>query len=183
MTAEIVYYIWATCLLLVSASAWGMTLFTLPGNWIIVGATALFAYFYPAEDGRGVSWTVVGVLVAMAVLGELVELAAGAAGAAKHGASRRAMALSVVGTILGSVVGAVLLSATIPIVGTIVGAVGGGALGAFAGAYLGEVWKGSSSEERMTIGTAAMVGRILGTVGKLAVGATMVIIASADAFF
>ena len=170
MTAEILYYLWATLLVLASCAALVATILTLPGNWAIVVFTGLFAWCYPPENGHGISWIVVVVLAILAGLGELVEFAAGAAGAAKQGASRRAMLLAVVGAVAGSLTGAILGS-PVPILGNIAGALGGGALGAFGGAYLGEVWKGRTSNESLYVGQAAFAGRLLGTVGKLILGA------------
>ncbi len=119
----------------------------------------------------------------MAVLGEVIEFAAGAAGAAKQGASRRAVLLALVGTVFGSLLGAVFGSLIpIPLIGTMIGAIGGGAGGAFVGAYLGEWWIGKTSKERLTVSTAAMVGRLLGTFGKLAIGAVMLVIVTVDSF-
>ena len=56
-----------------------------------------------------------------------------------------------------------------------------GAAGAFVGAYAGEAWKGRGEEQRIAVSKAAFVGRLLGTVGKLGVGAIMAVIAAADA--
>ena len=50
-----------------ACAAWLTTLVTLPGNWIIVGFAALFAWLLPADDGRGVTWTTVAVLLGLAV--------------------------------------------------------------------------------------------------------------------
>ncbi len=122
-------------------------------------------------------------MIGLAVLGEVVEFAAGAAGAAKSGGSRRGMLLSVVGAMAGSIGGAILGTAIpVPVVGNLIGAICGGAAGAFGGAYLGEYWKGKDERERLAVGTAAMVGRVLGTVGKLGMGAIMVVITAIDAF-
>ncbi len=188
MNPELVYYLWATLLLLVNLTAWASTLLTLPGNWVILAATAVFAFFYPADsfpadDGHGLTWALVAVIAGLAVLGEVIEFAAGAAGAAKQGASRRAVLLALVGTVFGSLLGAVFGSfIPIPLIGTMIGAIGGGAGGAFVGAYLGEWWMGKTSEERLTVSTAAMVGRLLGTFGKLAIGAVMLVIVTVDSF-
>jgi uncharacterized protein YqgC (DUF456 family) len=116
------------------------------------------------------------------VIGELVEFGAGAAGAAKQGASRRGVALSILGAIVGSVVG-LAIGAPIPVLGSFIMALVGGAAGAFAGAYLGEAWKGRPEDQRVAAGRGAFVGRIWGTVGKLAVGAIMLAILTWDAFF
>jgi uncharacterized protein YqgC (DUF456 family) len=175
------YYLWAGLLVIACVAAWLTTFFALPGNWIVVLLAGLFALFVPAAEGRGVSWTVVGVAAGLAVVGEILEFAAGAAGAAKKGASRRGMALALLGTVVGSVVGATM-GVPIPLVGPLVGALGGGALGAFGGAYLGESSLGRSHPESVAAGQGALVGRLLGTVGKLMVGAVIVVIVAFDAF-
>ncbi len=89
------------------------------------------------------------------------------------------MFLSLLGAIAGSVFGAII-GVPIPVAGPIVGALGGGCVGAFAGAYGGEVWKGTASQESVSIGKAAMLGRLLGTMGKMAVGAIAVAMATID---
>jgi uncharacterized protein YqgC (DUF456 family) len=181
MNPEIVYYLLAACLAVLNLGAWATSLFTLPGNWIVVVITALFAAFVHPPHGEGVSWTVVGVAVGLALLGELVEFAAGAAGAAKHGGRRRGMLLAIGGAMIGSIAGGIV-GVPVPVVGSVLGALGGGALGAFCGAYLGETWKGKTGPERMAVSTAALVGRLLGTVGKLAVGVVMVVVITIDSF-
>jgi uncharacterized protein len=175
------YFLWAVLLVLASLVSWLTTLVMLPGNWFIVGFAALFAWLIPADCGRGITWTTVAVLLGLAVVGEIVEFGAGAAGAAKHGASKRGVALSMIGAIVGSVLG-LTVGIQIPIVGSFVMALFGGAAGAFFGAYLGEAWKGRPEEERVAIGRGAFAGRIWGTVGKLAVGAVMLAILAWDAF-
>lgn len=174
---------WGILLVLVAICCWVSNVFTLPGNWLIVGLAALFAYFLPPEDyGRGFGWITVLVLVLLATLGEVIEFAAGAAGAAKHGASRRAMLLAMVGAAVGSVAGAAV-GIPVPVIGSLVAAVGGGAAGAFGGAYLGETWKGKEHPERTAVSKGALVGRLFGTVGKLAAGAAMVAVLGVMTFW
>lgn len=173
---------WGIALVLAAIGCWFLNIFTIPGNWLIVGLAALFAYLLPpAEYGRGFGWITVGVLVLIAVLGEVVEFAAGAAGAAKHGASRRAMLLSIVGAAVGSIAGAAI-GMPVPVIGPLIAAVGGGAAGAFGGAYFGEVWKGKLHPERTAVSTGAMIGRLFGTVGKLAAGAAIVAVLAVMTF-
>ena len=178
-----VYWLCGIVLLLANVACWVATFFTLPGNWGIVLLAALSAFFLPEqENGLGMNWWAVGVLVALAGVGELLELIAGAAGAAKHGASRRALLLSMLGAMAGSMGGA-FVGVPVPFVGPIIAALGGGALGAFVGAYLGETWKGGrENHERLSISQAALVGRLLGTFGKLIAGVAMVTYATV-AFF
>ena len=173
------YYLWATLLILANGLAWLSNVFTIPGTWFLIALTALFAWFFPENGEPGISWWTIGILIGLALLGELIEFAAGAAGAARRGASFRGMALAVLGALLGSVSGALV---TLPIpLAPLVGALLGGAGGAFAGAYIGESWKGRSADESFEVGKAAFFGRILGTVGKIAVGAVMWAVAAVDA--
>ncbi|MSR58307.1 MAG: DUF456 family protein [Planctomycetaceae bacterium] len=182
MLPYIWYYTWAVLLVLCNVGALTATLLALPGNWVIVGLTALFAWLVHGPSGAGVSWYTVAALIGLALLGELAEFGAGAAGAARSGGSRRGMVLAMFGAMVGSMAG-VAIGVPIPILGSLIGAVIGGALGAFGGAYLGESWKGRPDEQRLAVGTAAFVGRLLGTIGKLWAGAVMVVVAAADAFF
>jgi hypothetical protein len=176
------YYLWAILLVVGSLVAWLTTLLTLPGNWFIAGFTALFAWLIPADSGRGIDWATVAVLLGLALVGEVIEFGASAAGAAKQGASKRGVALSMVGAIIGSVLG-LMVGTPFPVVGNFVMALLGGALGAVGGAYLGESWKGRPEEDRVAVGRGAFAGRIWGTIGKLAVGAVMCVIVTWFAFF
>lgn len=181
MSSDPIYYLWATLFVFVCVLAWASNLFALPGNWGIVVAAALFAWGLGVVEGRGIGWWAVLCLLVLAVVGEMVEFLAGAAGAKRVGGSRRGMGLAIVGTLVGSVTGAIV-GVPIPIIGPIVAAVGGGAVGAFAGAYLGEMWKGRTSADSVEIGKGAMIGRLLGTVGKLAIGAIMLVVATVAAY-
>jgi uncharacterized protein YqgC (DUF456 family) len=177
-----IYYIWALVLLFACGLAWLTTLIGLPGNWLIVGFAALFAWLVELQAGRGVTWTTVAVLAGLALLGEIVEFAAGAAGAAKQGASKRSVALAMIGAVIGSVLG-LAVGSPIPVLGSFVMALLGGAAGAFFGAYSGEAWKGRPHDARVAAGRGAFTGRIWGAVGKLAVGAIMLVIVAWEAFF
>ncbi len=175
-------YVWIVLLTLANAIAWLANLLSLPGNWVIVACCGLYAWWLPEQAGGNIGWVGLSVLIGLAILGEIVEFVAGAAAAGKRGASRRGMALAVVGTAVGSLAGA-FISLPVPVVGPILGALFGGAGGAFAGAWLGELWKGKTAAEGAHIGTGAMIGRLLGTSGKLLIGAIMVVIATLDAIW
>ena len=116
-------------LTLLGLGGWAANILGLPGNWLIVTFAALYAYLLPAGIHPRGSWAVVGVLLGLAVLSEVLEFFAGAAGAAKHGGSRKGMMLAVAGAFVGSLAGAALLS-PIPIIGPVIGALGGGAVNA-----------------------------------------------------
>jgi uncharacterized protein YqgC (DUF456 family) len=158
-----------------------MTVLSLPGNWVMVITAALFAYFAP-QQGPQISWTVVAVLTALALLAELLEFAAGAVGAAKVGGSKRGAILAIIGAMIGAVAGAMAGAAIpIPLIGSMIGAIGGASLGALGGAMLGEAWKGRTLGESWKIGQAAFWGRFLGTVAKTAIASAMVVIGIAAA--
>lgn len=175
------YYPAAILLIVLSIAAWSTTLFTLPGNWMVAALAAGFAWLFPVDAaGRGIGWWTVGVVVALAVIGEVIEFAAGAAGAAKQGASKRAIALALVGAVIGSIVG-VMAGSPVPIIGSFIMALLGGAGGAFAGAYVGEMWKGRNEAERMAAGQGAFIGKLWGTLGKLAAGIVAIAFLTFDA--
>jgi uncharacterized protein YqgC (DUF456 family) len=175
-----VYVVWLVLLVLANVAAWLSNALTMPGNWLIVLLSGCFAWFFPGGDQQGIAWTTVIALAVIATCGEVLEFASSAAVAGKRGGSRRGMVLAIAGTMLGSISGA-LVALPIPIAGSVLGAIFGGAAGAFAGAWLGETWKGKTIEEGYYIATGALIGRLVGTAGKLIVGAIMVVIATVDA--
>ncbi len=180
MPPDWVYHLCGILFVVIHVAAWIATLFLLPGNWIIVAVMALGAVFLPEADGRslGVGWGEVLVLAILSGLGELSEFLSSAAGAKKIGASRRSVALALLGAVIGSIAGT-LIGLPIPVLGSIIAALAGGSAGAFGGAYLGETWKGRLHEERVAAGQIAAVGRLLGTIGKLVIGLIMVVLAIA----
>jgi uncharacterized protein len=182
MAAASLYYVSACLLIVACGAACVATLLTLPGNWLIVLFAALFAWLFPEAAGRGISWSTVGWLAGLAAVGEIIEFVAGAAGAAKQGASRRAVLLSLVGAAVGTVIG-LAVGLPIPVVGPMVVAVLGGAIGAFVGAYLGEWHAGRAGDARFAAGQGAFVGKLWGTLGKLVAGAIMLVVVAVDALF
>lgn len=166
---------WAGLLVLVLLAAWALNLLGLPGNWINVAATAMYAWWRPGDERLAVGWWVVGALVGLAVVGELLELLAGAMGAARLGGSRRGAVFAVMGSIAGGLFGA-FVGLPIPVIGSVIGVLLFAGVGALAGAVLGELWKGRDWDTSMQVGRAAMWGRMLGTLGKVAVGAAMVVV-------
>lgn len=157
---------------------WFTNLLGLPGNWLIVATAALYAGLMPVDTRAAIGWPVVGAITGLAVLGELVELAASAAGVKKAGGSRRGAILALIGSVIGAIVGMVV-GLPVPVVGSLLGAVLFAGLGALLGAMLGESAKGRSLETSWKIGQAAFWGRLLGTFAKAIVGAVMAGIAIA----
>lgn len=79
----------ALLLILVLLGCWLLTLLGLPGNWLMVAVTAVYAYFVPAQSPIAFGWKTVVAILALAALGEMVELLASAFGVIKSGGSRR----------------------------------------------------------------------------------------------
>ena len=77
-------YLWSILLILLNALWLVLVVFGLPGNWLIVISACLFAW-WRAEDNIFSIYTLIAV-VALAVLGELIEFFAGAGGAKRAGA-------------------------------------------------------------------------------------------------
>lgn len=154
---------------------WVLNLIGLPGNWLLVTIAGLYAELGPEEGRLDFDWTPIGLLVVLALIGELIELVAGAWGTRRAGGSKRSAALALVGSLFGGILGAIL-GLPIPVVGVLVAAVLGAGIGAMAGAVAGERWKGREFEESWRVGEAAFWARLLGTLGKSLAGAIMVVV-------
>lgn len=165
--------VWCVLLILILLAGWLMTWVGLPGNWIIVLAAAVYLLLVPDDLRIAIGWPTVAIAVGIAVLGEVLELVAGALGVTQAGGSRRSSALALAGSMLGAVAG-LLIGLPVPVVGSLLAAVLFGGLGALAGAALGEGWKGRSFDESLRVGQAAFVGRVLGTGAKIVCGTIIV---------
>jgi len=166
---------WASLLLLILLGGWALNLFGLPGNWVNVAAVAIYAWLLPGDSRVSISWWVVGAALVLAIIGEVLEFAAGAMGAAKLGGSRRGAVLAIVGSMAGGIFGATV-GLPIPVIGSIIAILLFAGLGAMAGAMIGEFWKGRDWDGSLKIGQAAFWGRLLGTAGKLAAGTVLVVV-------
>ncbi len=160
-------------IVLVLGAGWAMTLMCLPGTWLIVVATAMYAYFVPTPWRVDIGWGVVAAVLGLAVLGELIETLAVAVGAKRAGGSKRSAFLALCGSIGGGLLGG-LLGLPVPVIGSVIAIVLGAAFGATGGAMLGEHWKGRSADHGWEVGKAAFWGRLLGTLGKIGVATAMV---------
>ena len=160
---------------------WTLTLFGLPGNWLMLAAAAGYAWLGPVEGDMPITWTTVLVIAVLCAVGELAEFLAGMWGARRAGGSRRAAVFALLGSLAGAIGGGIL-GVPIPVVGTAVGAVLGGAFGAFAGAGLAEMSRGESDGKSWRVGHAAFWGRLLGTGAKTLV-ATIIAVMTVVALF
>ena len=166
----------AIALVVLCVISWGLNLIALPGNWIGVAMLAAFAWLGPDEGRIAIGYVAVAVAFAFALLGEVLEFAAGAIGATKAGASRRSTVFAMIGSMVGAIGGATV-GIPVPIIGPVLAAILFGGLGATAGAMYGEWTDGRNWKENWTIGHAAFWGRTAGVLGKILAGLAIVVIA------
>jgi uncharacterized protein YqgC (DUF456 family) len=150
-----------------------LVVFGLPGNWLIVISTCLFAW-WRWDDGVFSIYTLV-FIVALAILGELIEFLGGMGGARRGGASWRGS----VGALIGAVTGAVIGTFFVPFFGTLIGA----CIGAGIGAWGLELTAGKQMKESVRSGVGAGVGEFLGITVKFAVGIVIWFIVAVAAFW
>ena len=91
---------WLLCLLMLIAGlvCLMLSLIGLPGLWLMLFVAALYGW---ATGWASLGPWTLGTLLLLALTAEAIETLAGALGARGAGASKRAMALSIVGTIIG----------------------------------------------------------------------------------
>jgi uncharacterized protein len=166
-------YVYAVVLTLVNLLCWVGIVFGLPGTWLMILLPVLLKWWQP--DQFLVSWTVLGVAVGLAVLGEVFEFVLGAVGSRRTGGSTRGAVLALVGSLVGGVMGIAL---PVPVVGPLLGA----CFGAFVGALLGNLWAGRTLFQSFAAGRGAALGQFWGTVAKLAIGAIIAIMLAIAAF-
>lgn len=155
-------YLWLTSLILLNAVWLVLVAFALPGNWLIVITTALFAWWH-AEDGIFSIYTLLAI-AALALAGELVEFFGAMGGAKKAGARLSGSLGALIGTLTGAVLGTFLIP--IPLFGTLLGSCAGAAIGA----CVLELSAGRRPQDYFRLGFGAGFGRFLGTTTKIAVG-------------
>lgn len=164
------YIATGTCLSLMGVLSVALTLLTLPGMWaLLVLATGLQIW-----QPNLFSWWTIIACAGLALLAEVLEFVASAAGAAKGGASKKGALAAIVGSLVGAIVGSFFL----PPIGTI--------LGAMLGAGIAVAWVETALNRRsMTDATkaagGAAAGRLVATIikGSLAVVVAITIISSA----
>jgi uncharacterized protein YqgC (DUF456 family) len=170
-------YVYAVLVVLVNLAWLLLNLLGLPGNWLIVITTGIVMWVQAGSAGPFFSVTTLVAVTVLAVLGEVLELAAGAAGARQAGGTRRGSFGALVGGIVGAIAGSFLIP--LPVIGSIIGA----CAGAFVGALFLEFGGGRTLAESVRSGWGAGKGRLWGTVIKLAIGGAIWLIVAVAAFW
>jgi uncharacterized protein len=167
--------VWIIVLLLFNALWLALTIFGLPGNWLIIASTALFAW-WRWNDHLFSIYTLIAITL-LAVLAEVLEFFLGLAAAKKAGATRRGAWGALLGALFGGILGTFLI--LIPILGTLLGS----ALGAGLGAWVFELSSGKNRAQVARVGVSAGIGRFLGSVAKIALGLLIYLIVAVAAFY
>ncbi len=139
-----------------------LTVIRLPGTWLIVVTAAGYGWY---GDWHAISLLTVGVLIGIAMVGEVGEFLASMLTAKKAGASTRAMW----GAFIGGFAGMFIFTIPLPLIGTIIGAV----VGCFLGAVIGELTAHNDLGKGARVGKAAAIGYILGMAFKITIAFLM----------
>jgi uncharacterized protein YqgC (DUF456 family) len=168
-------YVWLIILVLLNAVWLALVMFGLPGNWLIIISTCLFAW-WQWDSGVFSIYTLI-IITALGGLGELIEFFAAMGGAKKAGAGWAGSLMALVGAIFGGIVGTFMIP--IPFMGTLLGA----CLGAGLGAWGLEFARGKQMKESVRYGVGAGLGRFLGTTFKFGLGVIIWFMVAVAAFW
>jgi len=173
----------ALCFAVLGIGCLVLVVIGLPGTWLLIGLAfvieVLDRHYLPGEAPVTFGWWTLGSCLALALVGEALEALAGAAGTKAGGGSRRGM----VGAMIGGIIGAIVFTPLIPIpvLGTLIGALIGTFLGALVAERTAEKPLGGQAQLRAAGG--ATVGRLLGTVSKAMIAASVWVVLTAAAFW
>jgi uncharacterized protein YqgC (DUF456 family) len=178
---SLMLYLWATLLILLNVAWLATVLFGLPGTWMIVVTTGLFAWWQRGNPATGepamFSIGTLIALLALAAAGELAEFIAGAVGSKHAGGTRRGSIGALVGGIIGGIIATFLLP--LPLIGTLIGT----CIGAAAGALVLELSGGTRLGPSVRSGMGAGVGTLVGRLCKVGVGIVMWVIVAVAAYW
>ena len=165
-------YFWLILLIIVNAFWLMLGFFALPGNWLMIITTILFALW---QKNIFSVYTIITAIV-LAIIGEILEFIAGAAGAKAAGGGKKAMAAAVLGAIVGAIVGTVLIP--VPIFGTLLGS----AIGAGLAALFVEKKGGKELTQSLKTAAGAGIGRIFAVGAKIFIGVVIWLLFTIAAF-
>jgi uncharacterized protein YqgC (DUF456 family) len=165
-------YFWLTILIITNTFWLGLVFFALPGNWMMIITTVLFAMW----QKNIFSIYVLIAAIIMALAGEILEFIAGPGGAKAAGGGKKAMAAAIIGAVIGAVLGTVLIP--VPLFGTLLGS----AIGAGLAVLIVEQKSGKEFKESLKTATSAGVGQILGAGAKIMAGVVIWLIFAIAAF-
>lgn len=156
MTAELLADIglWLLAAGIIATGIVGLVLPAIPGPPLLFAGLWMAAWL---EGFTHVGFWTLSILGLLAAAAQIADFIAGALGAKRFGASKKAVWMSILGAFVGIFFG---------IIGLI--------LGPFIGAMIGELSSGRNLQQAGNAGVGATVGLIIGTAAKIAFGIAMV---------
>ncbi len=154
-------------LILVISSVAGLLLIPLglPGLWVMVLGMVGYGWL---TDFQTLGPGMIGLAVALALLGEVVEAWLGFGFTRRYGGSSRAGWGALLGGLVGAVVGV-----PVPLIGSVIG----GFIGAFVGAALFEYTRVRHTGAAAGAGWGAVLGRAAAAAAKMALGVVIAVAA------
>ena len=152
-------------LLVLSLAGLAMIPLGLPGLWVMVAGILAYGWL---TGFHSVGVVTIGLVLALAFLGEIIEYWIGFRFAKRYGGSTR----SGWGALLGGLVGAVI-GVPVSIIGSVIGAF----IGSFVGAALFEYTYSRHAGVATRAGWGAIVGRAAGAAVKIALGVVIAVVA------
>ena len=137
----------------------------LPGLWLMVIGVIGYGWL---TGFRTIGVATIAIVIALAVLGEILEAWVGFGLARRYGGSNRAGWGALVGGIVGALVGV-----PVPIIGSVIGAF----VGSFAGAAVFEYSWSRVPGTAVRAGWGAMLGRALAAATKIGLGIVIAVVA------
>lgn len=159
--------VWAGLFIFLLAAVQFLHVLGLPANWLLLGLVAVWKWLHPAMDA---GWWFFGLLAGLALAGEVVEQAVQVIGGKRYGSSGKGLIGAFIGGFVGAIMGAPVLFG--------LGAIPGALLGAYAGGLIFELMHERPLAEAHRSAMGNMYGRILGSVLKLALGITMLVLSA-----
>lgn len=152
---------WAILFLLIGIGGLILIPLGIPGTFIVVGSAAGFGAITGWDE---ISLLVVGILLGLAIGGEILDFGLGMVGANQKGSSKWGM----IGAFVGGITGA-FLGIPVPIIGNFLGVF----VGAFFGAFILElIWTGDPIQA-LRVGEGSFVARIFSSLVKISLGVGM----------
>jgi uncharacterized protein YqgC (DUF456 family) len=136
----------------------------LPGLWVMVAAVLAYGWL---TDFQSIGVVTLGIVLALAFIGEVIEAWLGFGFARRYGGSKRAGWGALIGGLVGAIVGV-----PVPIIGSVIGAF----IGSFAGAVVFEYSKAGAPGVALRAGWGALLGRAAATAAKIAVGLVIAVV-------
>jgi uncharacterized protein YqgC (DUF456 family) len=138
----------------------------LPGLWVMVGAILAYGWL---TDFRSLSVALIAIVLALALIGEIIESWLGFRFAKRYGGSSRSGWGALIGGIAGAIIGV-----PIPVIGSVIGAF----LGSFIGAALFEYSASRQLGVATRAGWGSVVGRAAAAAAKVGLGVIIAVLAA-----